>query len=416
MKKFMIMLLAIGMLFSFAACDNSNSNAPSGDDTVEESPVNFDYEKYAATKANELFYAASDPIIDIADILDNATEGEISFSNGKVTVTKDYTVSTDTVPFVGKITITLDGTYTAPTAVAKDGTLDVDNYNIKADGLKHYSGSKYEVYSFDVTGPISGVTAITVENGTTVKDITADSAVAYTALPSQNVSLSLAVPVAFDTDGTTPTKVETRTYDSANFKDNLAVVAASKSAKSYMQTVLGDFLGDVKANDTALVAMANKLIGGGATPATDEEKAVASAVVKYAPGSVDESYKESGVVTIEFTGKGDGYKMGDSLVTGTFVLSFPEAYRQGTGKAPDATVTTVSLGTKFAITGEISVTGIDYPITVSVVKDIKGGDLTGSATATLNADGTVKSITSPDAFGNYTAGTVDVCGVNIDMK
>ena len=32
MKKFMILLLAIGMLFSFAACDNSNSNAPSGDD------------------------------------------------------------------------------------------------------------------------------------------------------------------------------------------------------------------------------------------------------------------------------------------------------------------------------------------------------------------------------------------------
>ena len=83
MKKFLIALLAIAVIFGFAACDNSSSTPDTGDAT--ETPINIDYAKYAADKTVDLFYDAT-PSINIATLITTANEYERSFDGKNVVI------------------------------------------------------------------------------------------------------------------------------------------------------------------------------------------------------------------------------------------------------------------------------------------------------------------------------------------
>ena len=405
MKKFMILMLSLAVLFSFAACDNSSSTPDTGDDN--ETPVNIDYAKYAAQETADLFYGA-DASINIATLITGANEYERSFENGNVVIEK----TTTTGPYVGTIKITLSGDYTAPTASVKNGTLAVNDYTVEASNLRVYeedgqsTTSVYSTYSFNITGAIAGIADLTIANGTTVPAITG-TITAYAPLPGQNASITLSVPVSVDADGNTT--YATRTYSDAEYKTNLAALADISNPENYMKTVIGKYLYDVNQNDVDIVSLVAKFVDG---TVTDEEKKTANASVTYTvttAATAENSWKETGVVAISFTGT--NYTMDSTKLTGTFTLSFPEANRTGSNAAPTGDV---NLGTKFEITGtDIKLAGQDYPVTLSIENAISGGEVTGSGAVTLATNGSVSKITAPTAFGSYTSGLLDVNGVEL---
>ena len=132
MKKFIIAMLCVAVLFGFAACDNNTSN-PADTDTTTSTPVSEAAQlRTAAEKVANLFYTPSDkddsdsaPVIDVAGIIKSANQYNSEFADGVLTVTTDYPVGGN---IVGSVTVALSGDkYTAATASA-DGTLDVDDY------------------------------------------------------------------------------------------------------------------------------------------------------------------------------------------------------------------------------------------------------------------------------------------------
>ena len=407
MKKIMILLLSLAVLFSFAACDNSSNTPDTGDET-NETPVNIDYAKYAAEGTAALFYGQT-PSIKIGELIGEANEYERSFDGKNVVIEKTQS----TGDWVGTIKITLSGDYTAPTKSGDDGTLAVNDYTIEAKDLKVYikdvqnpaSESTYSTYSFNITGAIKGIADITIAKGTTVPDIGSATAV-YAPLPGQSASITMVVPVSVDADGNT--KYETRTYSDAEYKANLAALATSKPAE-YMEEITEAYLADVNAKDVDLVKLVASFVDGSVT---EEQKKTANATVTYdvtTAATADNKWEEKGTVTITFTGT--NYDMDGSKLTGTFTLSFPEASRKGNNAAPTDTVD-VSLGEKFEISGtDIKLAGGDYPVTLSVEKAIQGGTVTGG-TVTM-ANGKVSKFTAPSRFGSYTSGLLDVNGVEI---
>ena len=406
MKKFLIALLAIAVIFGFAACDNSSSTPDTGDAT--ETPINIDYAKYAAEETVGLFYDTN-PSINIATLITTANEYERSFDGKNVVIEK----TTTTGPYVGTIKVTLSGDYTAPKAPATDGTLSVNDYTIEATDLKVYgdgsstsTSSTYRTYSFNITGAIAGISDLTIADEKTVPAISG-SVVAYAPLSGQTASITMAVPVSEDADGNVT--YETRTYSDAEYKNNLAALAGTNNPAEYMKTVIKTYLADVNAKDVDLVTLVAKFVNG---TVTEEEKKTADASVTYTvttEATEENKWKEDGVVTISF--KGTGYEMNDSKIDGAFTLSFPKATRSGSNAAPDEKVA-VTLGAEFEITGTgLKLSGQDYPVTFSVEKAIVGGTVNGG-TVTLDEDGKVTAITAPTAFGSYTSGLIDVNGVD----
>ena len=133
MKKIMILVLSLAVLFGFAACDNSTPAT----DTPEGTPVTVDATRLAAQQVNYLLFEeiqGSSPatsLIDISTIISDAGNS-VSASGETVVITKNYPNGGS---IVGNVTLTLGGTYTAAKG-SDSATLAVTEYTIAATDLQ----------------------------------------------------------------------------------------------------------------------------------------------------------------------------------------------------------------------------------------------------------------------------------------
>lgn len=344
MKKFIIAMLCVAVLFGFAACDNSASN-PADEDTSTSVPVTEAAQMRSAAEAINLWLYGSTKFVDVAGMIDKADIYNASFADGKFTITETYPAGGEKV---GTVTVVLSGQYTAPTASA-NGTLNVDDYTVSATDLQilDSNSNDYATASFTVTAPVKGVT-ITVDR-TTGSWSKSGSATIYAPLPGQNASVTLPVAVATDADGNSV--VETKT-----FSDGLVTVLTTLNKEetcnpeSFIKTVATtDYLTDLKtAFGTALAKGGdiNTLLFGTAEEKAKIEDLTASIVNNVA------TENQKGTVVLTVTADEYAFTTGKTI-SGTLTFTF-DGTRSGT------TVTLSSL----EITGSCTLAGGDYVLEV----------------------------------------------------
>ena len=235
MKKIMILMLSLAVLFSFAACDNSTP--ADTEDTPSGTPVTVDATKYAAETVNGLLFTGSEAKIDIPSIIKDATSVNTEVSGQKVVITKKYPQGS---ALVGTVTLTLDGTYTAAKD-DKDATLAVTKYTVAAEDLQIPAASpvggvsEVQNVTFSIDGIVAGDLVYTFANVGSIKRTTGDVEIAdvYTTLPIQSASITMGIPVAKNSNGYV---YETQTISGENFVEALATVGDTHSAIAFMKT------------------------------------------------------------------------------------------------------------------------------------------------------------------------------------
>ena len=368
MKKFIIAMLCVAVLFGFAACDNSTGN-PADTDTTTSTPVSEAAQlRSAAQFVESLLYTpvsaggmgtpATAPIINVVDIINSASEYNASFADEKLTITREYPEGGNVV---GEVTVVLSGTYKAPTDKdTADGTLDVNDYTVSATDLKILGNGDYQTISFSVTAPVKGIVieSIKADGSSWAYEVNSQATI-YAPLPDQAASATVTIPVvvSYSADDSAIPTVETKKFDSGLVAVLSTLLSkGSFDPQSYVITdVIGNasgsgYLAQLKtpANLAQLITDVTTMIGK--TPVTG--------LTTVTPNwSVDDSKSDTtnnvGTVTLSVEAK--NYKMGTASISGTFALSFD-------GKQP-VSATEIAL-TNLVITGSINLEGCDYPITL----------------------------------------------------
>lgn len=412
MKKFIIAMLCVAVLFGFAACDNSTGN-PADTDTTTSTPVSEAAQlRTAAEKVANLFYTPSDkdepdsaPVIDVVGIIKSANQYNSEFADGVLTVTTDYPVGGN---IVGSVTVALSGDkYTAATASA-DGTLDVDDYVVSATNLQIAEGTEYYSVSFSLTGPVDGVSLTGIKtNGSYT--LSASSPKIYAPLPDQDASITLSVPVSYTmVEGTTEYTTEVKQFNSADLKTAVMTILGDASAydpESYIDTVARAYLATIGTNLGTLFNDVETVRGG---KTVEGLKATVARTVD-ASKSDDKTEVNSVVITIT----GDEYEIATGYdVTGTLVLTFNGTRDKSTQSAD------IQLG-KCVITGSVALAGGNYPINVvsdadypATAEGFSGVTVTLASASETAAISKLKN--SSPAFGNLT-GRADIEGITFTL-
>ena len=134
MKKILIALLSLAMLFSFVACDNS-SNTPAGDEEQTQGPVISDTQIATIASAISSMVEGSTSGTNFSTIAINALSGNLLDANGDpikdVTISDDYTTISKVIKLEDgiegytddtQVTITLKGVDITPHAAATETT------------------------------------------------------------------------------------------------------------------------------------------------------------------------------------------------------------------------------------------------------------------------------------------------------
>ena len=409
MKKIMILMLSLAVLFSFAACDNSTP--ADTEDTPSGTPVTVDATKYAADTVNELLFTVSEAKIDIPSIIKDATSVNTEVSGQKVVITEKYPQGS---ALVGTVTLTLDGTYTAAKD-DKDATLAVTKYTVAAEDLQIPAASvggvsEVQNVTFSIDGIVAGDLVYTFAKDGSIKSTTGDVELTevYTTLPIQSASITMGIPVAKNSNGYV---YETQTISGENFVEALATVGKAHSAIAFMKTTFDAYWAQINGNDGNIVSV----IKTGIT-ATSQDTAKTYAEVTYTPGATaqeDGKYVQKGNVEVVFHGV--DFAFGTAKLNGTFTMNFATT-RTGETEAAIVNATDLVI-TGYTISAEdVKLTGVSYPVTIS-------GDITGVATdaheitAKFTAEAGKNELASFEAgdFGAVGSATVDVNGVEINL-
>ena len=363
MKKFMILLLSLAVLFSFAACDNS-SNTPA-DDTTTSTPVSEAAQmREAANEIVNLLYASgtSEPTIDVKAIIGEATKFNSTFADGTLKITKEYPEGGDVV---GTVTVVLSGQYTKPTSsTAADGKLNVDDYTVSAEDLQIIEDGDYKTESFSITAPVKGISLSDIKaDGSAWKMTGADSAVIYAPLPDQAASATITAPV---TVAMTNDIVHQEIKETKTFASGLVTVLATLVANDnndapspdgfVLSVATTDYLTKVKgAFETAISSPSGDLYK---VLFTDDTVEGLTATINNNAGNKTETAEESTVVLIV---NATNYKFDtDKTITGTLTFTFDG--ERTLGKP------TVNLS-NLVITGSCTLAGGDYVIDVVTDED-----------------------------------------------
>ena len=378
MKKFIIAMLCVAVLFGFAACDNSSSN-PAEDDSSTSVPVTEATQmRSAAGYINNWLYG-NNKVIDVAAIIDNADIYNAAFANGELTITETYPAGGSKV---GTVTVVLSGQYSEPTA-SDDGSLDVDDYTVSATDLQILEGTDYSTVSFTVTAPVTGVTVkVNKSTGSWTKSGTATI---YAPLPDQNASATLPVTVAYDSEGKA-------IKESKTFGDGLVTVlttlntpatGAAENVK-YVEGVAKTYLAELKTSFAAALADGgdiNTLLFGTAEEKAKIEDLTASIVNNVA------TENQKGTVVLTVTADEYAFTTGKTI-SGTLTFTF-DGTRSGT------TVTLSSL----EITGSCTLAGGDYVLEVVSDEDFPVSvETLSGCNVTVDAQ-TVSKVTKITATG-----------------
>ena len=416
MKKIMILMLSLAVLFSFAACDNSTDSSS----VTDEYPItNVDYVRSAASEVNTLLFADADPVVDIAGIIANATARNTEVSGETIVITQEYPRGGEVV---GTVTLTLSGNYTAAvtTPTATPASLAVTDYRVVSSGLQVVdSTNDYETYSFDITGILQNAPTYTINaDGTAVQQSGWLSAAtkAYMSLPGQNASFTMDVPVSYTVvNGVQVPKYESKTFSDAEFKSAVAVVASDNDPKGYIAHVAGEYFNGIQGKTAEILAIVNKIAADGTL--TAEEATTAGATVSYAvttPASQENSWKETGTITLTFNGIGTGYAIAHSndanaKMTGSITFVFAEVSRTGATLPAEATLTDA----KYTMAINADFTGM-YPVSFETETPFNGTKFSGKAafdsTNVTDFDGLTAT-----SWGSITGGLATVAGVELTV-
>ena len=363
MKKFIIAMLCVAVLFGFAACDNSTSN-PADTDTTTSTPVSEATQlRSAAQFVEALLYTsvssgetATDPIINVADIIsqDNVSEFNAKFADGKLTITKTYPEGGEVV---GTISVVLSGQYTAPSAADKaDGTLNVDDYTVSASDLQIFDGEDYQTVSFSVTAPVKGVSVSAIKADGSAWTYSTSSAAIYAPLPDQTATVTLPVVVSIPADENAKPVTETKTFSDGLVSVLATVLNGNSDPKSFVENVAKtDYLVDLKTAFGTALASTGDIYKAALT--TDKVEGLTAAIANNLVKEGEAEIESKVVLTVSATDYVFKTESGqpDKTITGTLTFTFDGKRTKGAD--------TVNLS-KLVVTGNCTLAGGDYVIDV----------------------------------------------------
>lgn len=374
MKKFIIAMLCVAVLFGFAACDNSTSN-PADTDTTTSTPVSEATQLRSAAQAlASWFYPAQgDALIDIDGIISSADKYNASFADGKLTITKSYPAGGE---IVGTVSVVLSGQYTAPSAADKaDGKLNVDDYTVSASDLQIFDGEDYQTVSFSVTAPVKDASITGIKADGSAWELSASSVTIYAPLPDQTATITMPIVVATSADPNVNDVLETKTFSDGLVPVLTTIIGnAASNPESFVENVAkSDYLAALKtAFGTALASDGDldKVLFS-----TDKVEGLTATIANNA-GKATETKEES---TVVLTVTADDYEFTtDKTISGTLTFTF-----DGEREIGKNSVTLSNL----VVTGNCTLAGGDYVIDVVSDEDypVKAEKLS-NCTVTVDAD------------------------------
>ena len=410
MKKIMILMLSLAVLFSFAACDNSTP--ADTEDTPSGTPVTVDATRLAADQLKSLVF---DGKINVSEIITKATKDNTVVSGETVVITQNYPQGGN---IVGSVTLTLSGTYKEGEAADDPDTLTVLNYELAATDLQVANASSgvgladVEKVSFDVEGIITGVSYSIKDS---VATDTVSTVTVKTPLPTQKASITMRIPVSVNMGAYT---YETKEISGADLIEALSTVVEEDDNNSvkYMEEVYGNYWAVINEKDTDLIGVVNSYLSD-----EDYTNEKASVDVKYnvtkpATQGTNGKYTEEGNVVVTFEGKKYVFEGTSNKVemTGKVTMTF-KATRTADNETALAT-TSLELG-DYTIEG----TGVSlscdkfYPVTLSTTRAITGAENGHDIEASVTFDSTKKTINgfTCTSLGDITGGNISVNGVAI---
>ena len=404
MKKFMILMLSLAVLFSFAACDNSTTPAGGDEDTTVTYPVSeANLNKEAADFVVKAFYSASDALIDVKTLIGGADQYNSEITDaGHLVVTS----TSNAGKMIGTVTVDVWGSYKAKTE-SEAGSINAYYYTVASDGavqLFDSAESEYKTVTFSLTGSLENVSvAIPVTGQYTV---TAISAKVYAPLVKQDASITMDVITARDADGVPV--IESKTFSDESFKNALIdavtdadpVVFVQNVAKNYLSTGVNDDMTGIFTDVNTILG--GKTVEGLSVTANWEDK-----------DDVNTTDKVEGVFTLTLSGK--DYKFGTSdeyKMNGDMTITFAKSTR-----GVDTNSKTVTLTGAYTIGGEFSYSG-DYPVEIVIDSAYPiTGTLGANASATLKEAGTsaATAITGLTNWGSFESGKLTIEGTTLTI-
>ena len=406
MKKIMILLLSLAVLFGFAACDNSNSTPDEPETPATGNELNAQQIQSAANAIYGLLKADKG----IAGI--GGTSGAF---NGATTLSGDYAApSTTSYTYTWEdqadaalqgdttATLTLSAQANATGASATNLSVVFDRYTLEFSTsiLDNYSGN-YVTVAGTVSGALVGTGAVTLANGTaTAVNPTWDTTNGYFILPDTATVTwngesidpeDLIACIAKPTDGTNP--VSTAGY--VTEKDYLDKVAST--AESQIGEVVA-LMFNASADTNTLAAVLASYVDGnvGTTGYTVGGNTAATAYIEY---DVPTNNEVATVVS-------DATDGSIRLAPGSkFRVDFEAA-------APVASGSPNFTATKFTLSGDFIVSGVASPAAFTKVS-VEGleGTLTGCTVTGNNTDGITSLASVTFATSGYTDGIVTATDV-----
>ncbi len=376
MKKIMILMLSLAVLFSFAACDNS-SNTPS--DTDETSGVITDgmYE-VLGTQVYKLITDSSNGVI--AKLGTNSIEIVV-----EGTVTTDYTAaspytsisytyktpgSTALAP-EGEVTITVSGRQNDAKGIAAtaDHSVILDSYTVtfsayaNNDVTESVNVGDYVLFEGSFSGSLVG--------NVTIKPVATDTTKATVTSSITSVILPESITASYDgNDAVSETLVECISFNDTD-SDNYYTAEAYRTAKE-------------EAEYDGIMAFVKVLVNASASPEFGDQL---------------QAFLSAGESTFSAEGKGSA--------TFTYTPS------STTTNATLATVSGQSIRIKEGTAFSISFAG-DTQLSVGATKfTAKEYTLSGTFVVTGAASGKFTEITIADLKGALTAGTINGNGAEI---
>ena len=405
MKKIMILVLSLAVLFGFAACDNS-SNTPADDDSVVDT---VDY-AYVANSLVEGYISNSSTGVS-APFASATTSNNLLSADGTAktgyTVSADYqtiTFSKEISPALGNkpaqtVEVVLHGVNTTAAGTTTPLTITLQSYDYKFTRLLDSSDPTFQTVTGTVSGDLKGSVSVTIADG---KATVVNPSIEIVFLPSVDADVDVeyagnaVVAADFNTyinNGVEYTGSENLTSNKAYYDYNYA--EAQDDIEAYVTLLLTGSTEDLASYITANLSTSNAL---SSTFSQTQGVAAASASVTYEltddgdetedgdvvadDGSASLRFAEGTKFTVEFTGTTT--TSGSFSATGYTINGTVKAYAATAGATPNTAFDTIVIEGLTGTLSGVTISGADNKISSFTSLDFGTPEITdGKATATV---------------------------------
>ena len=383
MKKFMIVLLSVAVLFSFIACDNSNSNTPSDEPTTGISDAMV---SDVATALNGLL-ASEATISDLIGTSDISASDDVVVSSDftTITITKEVSAAIgDTVPAT-TVTLVLNGKEVKSATTSTSKTIALETYEYKVEGATSDASENLAALNVSVKGYIVGTVAVVLDGTGKVTSITP-------AAPS-----AVLVPeTAAGVSGTIGNDVidSAKLYD-FTFNDSSAAISGMNTYSAYRTSEIESYQNEIKSFVAALVSSGSDFITKLGTVGQD---GLTGSYSVSGAGSATITYANATDAAIKLAGSGTTYVYlpADGSITLTLA-----------GAAGSTATTESFTADSYTLTGTFALYSDEGTTANSNFETMTVTGLAGKAAGTVKASSN-NAVTAVEtfAFTDQTAGTV----------